>query len=222
MLEHVKNMKDSIDLLKRYLDTPGESLNVSMLKELVKACSDSHSYLFEESILVNSTGEEEMKYLEFIDQKKKEGHSVVVLAKTKNQYVMVGGMAPEDLAYFINVLMKCKDVTKYALMAKIKEGEDVYSIPGVKEVEKEFINSMMSSDPKYIDKGSKIIANATKELAGLGDDVSLEDRKKEVTKLIEKVASDFEQLRGSKFDPDPEGTLKKLFGEDNELPDLIK
>jgi hypothetical protein len=214
MLEHVKNMKDSLDLLKRYLDTPGESLNVTMLKELVKACSDSHSYLFEESILVNSTGEEEKKYLEFIDQKKKEGHSVVVLAKTKNQYVMVGGMAPEDLAYFINVLMKCKDVTKYALMAKIKESRDVYSIPGVKEVEEEFMNSMMSSDPKNLSNGKNILANASKKLAGISDDLSPKDRKNEVVKLIEEVASDFKQMKDAEFDP--EGTLKKLFGEENE------
>jgi hypothetical protein len=102
-------------------------------------------------------------------------------------------------------------------MAKMeKDIEDVYSIPGIREIEKEFINSMMSSDPKYLDKGSEIIANATKELAGLGDDVSSEDRKKEVTKLIEKVASDFEQLRGSKFDPGPSESLKKMFEKENE------
>jgi hypothetical protein len=215
MLEHVKSMRDSLDLLKRYLDNPGESVNITMLKELVKACSDSHSYLFEESLLANSTGDEEEKYLKFIDQKKKEGHSVIVLVKTKNKYVMVGGMAPEDLAYFINVLMGCKDVAKYALMAKMKErGGDVYSIPGVEKIEEQFIDSMLSSDPKHTTKGKNILVNATEKLAGLKSSLSPTDRRKKVFKVIEEVASDFKQMSGGEIDP--EETLKKMFGEEED------
>lgn len=212
MLEHVKSMRDSLDLLKRYLENPGESVNITMLKELVKACSDSHNYLFEESTLVNSTGEEEKKYLKFIDQKKKEGHSVVVLAKTKDQYVMVGGMAPEDLAYFINVLMKCKDVAKYALMAKMKEKEDVYSIPGVKEIEDQFINGMMSNDTKSLDAGRDILASASEEIRELDLDgnLNIEDRRKGIEEIIRGVLANFKQM-GLNREPSISDSLKRIF-----------
>jgi hypothetical protein len=206
IIDNFDHLKNALLLLKKAFLLPNDKINIDSIRKLVNTSWDSFDVVFKKNDLssLNKT-EVEKFYLDFLHERMKAGHSLLMFVKCKDQNLIFGMIEPEEIASCIDRLMKQPEIMKAVMSLKLRDLDlapsgEVIEIPSDTKTgkiidafksimnETDGIDPSSSGGPEHISRIIKRTLNNLKSRRHVGSDELITIRKTEDIKKGEKDA----------------------------------
>lgn len=207
IIDNFDRLKDALQLLKKAFLLPNDKIDIDSIRKLVDVSWNSFDTAFKKSDLSNADKTEDEKfYLNFIHERREAGHSLLMFVKCKDQDLIVGMIEPEEIAVYIDRLMKQPEIMKAVMSMKLRDldlaagGPQVIEMPSdtkpgdmidaLKSImnETDGIDPSSSGGPEHISRIVKRTLNNLKSRRPVGSDELITIRSTEDIKKEEKDA----------------------------------
>jgi hypothetical protein len=182
IIENFDRLKDALNLLKKVFLLPNDKIDIDSIRKLVDISWNSFDIAFKKNDLSNANKNEDEKfYLNFLQERREVGHSLLMFVKCKDQDLIVGMIEPEEIAVCIDRLMKQPEIMKAVVSMKLKDLDLATGGPQVFE---------MPSDAK-----SEDILEALKDIIVETKDINPYNNPEHIRSIIKRTIADLKSRR---------------------------